>query len=43
MLLQNKADVGYWFLEGGNDEQKRKFPKAEGLAIDQVGFKWFCK
>lgn len=43
MLLQNKAEVRNLFEESGNGEQKRKFPKTEGLAVDQVVFNWFCK
>lgn len=42
-LLQNKEEVRKLYREGGNAYQKRKFPKTEGLAVDQVVFNWFCK
>lgn len=43
ILLQNKEEVRNLYREGGNADQKRKFPKTEGLAVDQVVFNWFCK
>lgn len=43
MLLQNKDEVRKLFQEGGNADQKRKFPKTEGHAVDQAVFNWFCK
>jgi hypothetical protein len=43
MLLQNKEEIKKFYREGGNVEQKRKFPKTEGLAVDQIVFNWFCK
>lgn len=43
MLLQNKEEIRSMFQEGVNTDQKRKFPKTEGLAVDQAVFNWFCK
>nr|CAI5857987.1 unnamed protein product [Callosobruchus analis] len=42
-ILKNKSDLKKIFEENSNPEQKRKFPKTEGLAIDQVVYNWFCK
>nr|CAI5851291.1 unnamed protein product [Callosobruchus analis] len=42
-ILKNKSDLKKIFEENSNPEQKRKFPKTEGLAIDQVVYNWFYK
>nr|CAI5870029.1 unnamed protein product [Callosobruchus analis] len=42
-ILKNKSDLKEIFEENSNPEQKTKFPKTEGLAIDQVVYNWFCK
>jgi len=42
-ILKNKAEIKELFAKNGNLTQKRKFPKTEGLAIDDAVFNWFCK
>ena len=42
-ILKNKSEIKKNFEKDGNMEQKRKFPKTAGLAIDDVVFNWFCK
>lgn len=42
-IMKNKNQFKKMFEEGVNLEQKRKFPKSEGLAVDQVVYSWFCK
>lgn len=42
-IIKNKSELKRLYEEGGNLEKKRKFPKSEGLVIDQVVFNWFCK
>lgn len=42
-IIKNKSELKKNVEEGVNLEQKRKFPKSEGLAVDQVVYNWFCK
>lgn len=42
-IIRNKTELKRMFEEGVNLEQKRKFPKSGGLAVDQVVYNWFCK
>lgn len=42
-IISNKCELKKLYEEGGSEKQKRKFPKTEGLAVDQVVFNWFCK
>lgn len=43
VLLQSKEEIKKFYQEGGNVQQRRKFPKTEGLTVDQVVFNWFNK
>ncbi|XP_071050790.1 jerky protein homolog [Onthophagus taurus] len=42
-ILKNKSHFKKLFEENSNLQQKRKFAKTEGLAIDQIVYNWFCK
>ncbi|XP_030767449.1 tigger transposable element-derived protein 6-like [Sitophilus oryzae] len=43
-ILKNKVELKKMFEEEGcNADKKRKFPKTEGFAIDQLVYEWFCK
>lgn len=42
-IIKNKSDLKKLFEEGFNPELKRKFPKTEGLEIDQIVYKWLCE
>lgn len=42
-IMKNKGELKKMVEEGVNLEQKRKFPKSEGLAVDQVVYNWFSK
>lgn len=43
-ILKSKIELKKLYEEGGvNADQKRKFPKTDGLAIDQMVYEWFCK
>lgn len=43
-ILKSKIELKKLYEEGGvNANQKRKFPKTDGLAIDQIVYEWFCK
>ena len=41
--IKNKDEIKNNVEEGVNLEQKRKFGKSEGFALDQVVYNWFCK
>lgn len=42
-ILKNKTEIKELFEKNGNLTQKRKFPKTDGLALDDAVFNWFCK
>lgn len=42
-ILKSKIELKKLFEEGFNSEHKRKFPKTDGFAIDQIVYDWFCK
>lgn len=42
-ILKNKGEIRKTFNEGGNCDRKKKFPKTEGAALDQIVHNWFCQ